>query len=146
VKILSASELKERLKEYLDCPSVFWDSEYRLVSDPVELTQITQRFLRLRRDFKLRYEPDWFDCDDFARAYKFSCLLSGINAIGWAVGRVKVLDKEYGHSFNLLPVVWDGEFVLFLVEPQYDLPAFVQVRDGRARLRHLEYKVEWVEW
>ena len=70
------------------------------------------------------YHPEWFDCDDFARAIRYKMFKIGQNykttlTVAYCEGYIQgnhPLGKEY-HAYNLLI---DNTDAIYIIEPQND--------------------------
>ena len=107
--------------------------------------------------YALRYKPEVFDCDDFARLLKVVYAMVGVN--GWAYAECELYEKEIetftfvgDHAHNVAPYALNPDcIILLLVEPQL-YPYFnsvVVMKEGSNEARVLDrykYRVYYAEF
>jgi len=97
--------------------SWFFDLKYKTISLS-ELEQILREYDQYLKRYKLEYEIDYFDCDDYAVTFKaFATRRTKANSVGIAIGIVSKPDEGIlgGHAWNI--VILDNGNIVF-VEPQ----------------------------
>ncbi len=152
--------INDLLKEHGITRIINWDTMYVIpgnTDDPENgivhqpLVDAFNEYEKLIADYCIKYEPEVFDCDDFAHLFKTVCSLYRINGIGYAVGKLYDADNQLigWHAFNIMPYVLDKNTLgtlLLLVEPQLSPPyCFASIHEGKAKLFNLTYEIVYVE-
>jgi len=88
-------------------------------------SNIGDRFVKAIKDFdelitkySIQYEPDTYDCDDYALAFKTVCAFNKF-ICAYAEGSLYMNNQLVGrHAFNLVPWMVGTDLTWLVVEPQ----------------------------
>ena len=100
-------------------------------------------------EFHIKYEPQVFDCDDYAMLAHVSGSIAGLNSVGIALGRLYYQNQLEGyHAFNVLPYALSRDpesIILLVIEPQlYPYGGITLANGNKANMLGYEYVIDEV--
>ena len=114
--LMRAWGLKGKIMHILK--SWLMDVEYKVIPYD-ELVELVYEFIHWLHEKNLHYIKEYFDCDDFATAFKSFMAVNGYN-VGVAIGELH--HHEYGflgyHAWNIAVTDYMGQEKLVFIEPQ----------------------------